>query len=387
MKKIYLDHNATTPLDPRVLEVMLPLLRDEFGNPSSVHSEGRRVRVKMDEAREQVAELIGAHPGEIVFTSGGTESDNFAILGAALALKDKGRHIITSRIEHPAVLNPCRQLERLGFHVDRLEVDPRGRVDSAAVRNAIGESTILITIQHANNEVGTLQDIRGIGEIARGRGVLFHTDAVQSVGKMAVNVRELPVDLLSFSAHKFYGPKGTGALYIKKGCPGLFPLISGGGQEKKRRGGTENAAGIIGFGKACELARTGLESGEPSFLEGLRSRFYRRILESLADVELFGDRDRRLPNTLNLSFEGADGETLLIGLDMEGIAVSTGSACSSGSALPSHVLTAMKVSGERINASLRISLGRGNTPAEMDRVSETLIRLVKINRKRTAAPR
>lgn len=376
MKPIYLDHNATTPLAPEVLEAMLPVLREHFGNPSSIHSHGRFARVRMDEAREQVADLIHAHPGEIVFTSGGTESDNLAVQGAAFALQDKGRHIITSRIEHPAVLNACRELEKLGFEVDYLSVNRFGRVDLEQLQQVVNDKTILITIQQGNSEVGTLQDIRKIGEIARARGVLFHTDAVQSVGKVPVDVKELPVDLLSFSAHKLNGPKGAGALYLRKGCPKLYPLISGGGQEKKRRGGTENVAGIVGFGKACEIAKRQLESPGFNYLERIRDGLYQSITNVVSGVEFYGDRESRLPNTLSLGFEGVGGDTLLMGLDVEGISVSTGSACSSGSPLPSHVLLAMGIPEEKINGSLRFSVGWSNTRDEMERVSETLRRII-----------
>lgn len=376
MKPIYLDHNATTPLAPEVLEAMLPVLGEHFGNPSSIHSHGRFARVRMDEAREQVADLIHAHPGEIVFTSGGTESDNLAVQGAAFALQDKGRHIITSRIEHPAVLNACRELEKLGFEVDYLSVNRFGRVDLEQLQQVVNDKTILITIQQGNSEVGTLQDIRKIGEIARARGVLFHTDAVQSVGKVPVDVKELPVDLLSFSAHKLNGPKGAGALYLRKGCPKLYPLISGGGQEKKRRGGTENVAGIVGFGKACEIAKRQLESPGFNYLERIRDGLYQSITNVVSGVEFYGDRESRLPNTLSLGFEGVGGDTLLMGLDVEGISVSTGSACSSGSPLPSHVLLAMGIPEEKINGSLRFSVGWSNTRDEMERVSETLRRII-----------
>ena len=384
MKPIYLDHNATTPLDPDVLEEMLPVLREHFGNPSSIHSQGRFARVRIDEARERVAELIHAHPGEIVFTSGGTESDNLAIQGAAFALQDKGRHIITSQIEHPAVLNTCRELAKLGFQIDCLSVDRFGRVDIRQLQRIINDKTILITIQQGNSEVGTVQDIGKIGEIARERGVLFHTDAVQSAGKIPLDVKSLPVDLLSFSAHKLNGPKGVGALYIQKGCPKLYPHISGGGQEKKRRGGTENVAGIVGFGKTCERTKCKLESPGAVHLEQLRNGLLKMITDVIPGVEIFGDAKFSLPNTLSLGFEGAGGDTLLMGLDIEGISVSTGSACSSGSSLPSHVLVAMGISEEKINSSLRFSVGWGNTLEEMKTVSESLQRIIQHIRGTTA---
>ncbi len=385
MRKIYLDHNATTPLHPEVLEAMLPVLGEFYGNPSSVHSEGRKARVFLDEAREKVADLIGANSGEIIFTSGGTESNNMAILGVALSREKKDARIITSTVEHPSVLNPCKQLEQFGITIDRLPVNPKGRIDLDQLKDAISDSTVLISLQQANSEVGTLQDIEKIGELAREHSVCFHTDAVQSVGKIAVDVKKIPVDFLSMSSHKLNGPKGAGALYMKRGLPVLFPTMSGGNQEKKRRGGTENVAGIVGFGKACELAKTRLQSGGMISLANLRDYFFEQIESLVSGVELLGDKEYRLPNTLNLSIEGADGETLLIGLDVEGISVSTGSACSSGSSLPSHVLTAMQVPARRINASLRFSLGVDNTRDEIDHVVKTLARLVSLNRKNSFA--
>ncbi len=381
MPKIYLDHNATTPLHPDVLEVMLPVMREFFGNPSSIHSEGRKARVFLDEAREKVADLINASPGEIIFTSGGTESNNIALLGVALGKKKKEGRIITCDIEHPSILNPCKQLEQLGFQIDRLPVNPQGRIDLERLQATIQDSTVLISLQHANSEVGTLQDIETIGEMARGKSIYFHTDAVQSVGKVPVDVKKLPVDFLSISSHKLNGPKGVGALFMKRGLAPLFSTISGGNQEKKRRGGTENVAGIVGFGKACELAKTRLKTGGMDSLADLRDYFYQRIEASVPGVELLGDKQFRLPNTLNLSIDGANGEALLIGLDVEGISVSTGSACSSGSSLPSHVLTAMQVPERRINSSLRFSLAASNTRGEVNVVAQTLARLVALNRK------
>ncbi len=385
MKPVYLDCNATTPLDPEVLEAMRPVFEDNFGNPSSVHAAGRKARVCLDEAREKVAQLLQGHPSEIVFTSGGTESNNFALVGVALALREKGRHLITCEIEHPSVLNPCRQLESLGFQISRLPVDRWGRISLEQLEEAITPATVLISIQHANNEVGTMQPVERIGEIARERGVLFHTDAVQSIGKLPVNVSRIPVDLLSVSAHKMYGPKGVGALFIRRGTPALFSLVCGGSQEKKRRGGTENLPGIVGFGKACELAARRLEEGEPDQIRTLRDYLDRRIRDLISEVQRFGHPESCLPNTLALGFKGTEGETLLIGLDLEGIAVSTGSACSSGSALPSPVLTALGVPHDEVNGSLRFSLGRHHTRQDMDRVAETLARRVALNREKTAA--
>jgi len=380
LRKIYLDHNATTPVSQEVLDAMLPLYKDGFGNPSSVHSEGRVARVRLDEARDQVAEFIGAQPDEIVFTSGGSESNNFAILGATLGSDNKKRHIVTCDVEHAAILNPLKQLEGLGYQVERLPVDSVGRVDPESVQNALTESTILVTIQHANSEVGTLQNIDKIGGCVRQKGILFHTDAVQSVGKMTVDVNSLPIDLLSISSHKIYGPKGVGALFVRRGTPALFSPVCGGGQEKKRRGGTENIPGIVGFSKACQLAKEHIYRGELERLRKMRNRLWKRIEELVPNIEVFGCVNRCLPNTLNCGFEGADGETLLIALDMKGVSVSTGSACSSGTGMPSPVLSAMRVPVEKINSSLRFSLGWGNTFDDMDRVAGILAKAVQRNR-------
>jgi len=377
---IYLDHNATTPLAPQVLQSMMPFLENSFGNPSSVHSEGRKVRVKMDEAREQVASLIGALPGEIIFTSGGTEANNMAILGTALSHKEKGNHIISCVIEHPAVLNPCKQLEGLGFNIDFLSVDTRGRIDLDELKDKIKPSTILISIQHANSEVGTLQDIQSIGEVAKENSILFHSDVVQSAGKIPLDVKSHPLDMASISSHKLYGPKGVGALYMRKGLPALFSPICGGSQEKKRRGGTENVPGIAGFGMACELAMENLKQEGNIKVAATRDFMYELIANKIQRIELYGDPDHRLPNTLNIGFLGADGESLLIGLDRQGISVSTGSACSSGSGLPSEVLLAMGIPEGEINSSLRISLGVSSSEAEMQEVANSLENLVSLSR-------
>ena len=383
MHKIYLDHNATTPVLQEVLDVMLPFYKDKFGNPSSVHSEGRAARVSLDESREQVAELIGARPDEIVFTSGGSESNNFAILGVALASSSKRRDIVTCEVEHAAILNPLKQLETLDFHVDYLPVDDAGRVDPKKVESVLTESTTLVTIQHANSEVGTLQNISEIGNLAQKTGVLFHTDAVQSVGKVAVNVNALPVDLLSISSHKIYGPKGVGALFVKRGTPALFSPVCGGGQEKKRRGGTENVPGIVGFGKACQIARDRINNGKLKELTKLRDLLRKRINEVIPNVEYFGCGKNHLPNTLSCGFEGADGEALMIALDMEGISVSTGSACSSGTGMPSKVLSAMRLPLSKINSSLRFSLGWVNTLEDIDFVVKTLAKAILLSRRKS----
>ena len=376
MKKIYLDNNATTPLHPEVLEAMLPGLRENYGNPSSIHSFGRSARVQLDEAREKVACLINAHSSEIIFTSGGTEANNLALLG--VAFKDKEKKIITSKIEHPSVLNPCRQLEKQGVEVHYLDVDGSGRIDMDDLEAQITESTALISLQHANSETGVLQNIKRASEIARNKGILFHTDAVQSVAKIPFDLKNYPVDLLSISAHKFYGPKGVGALYLRKGTPALFSPLCGGNQEKKRRGGTENVAGIMGFGKACELANENIS--ETSKLADLRDYFQNRVCELIPRTELWGDKANRLPNTLNLGFDGVAGDTLLIALDMEGVAVSTGSACSSGTGLPSPVLRAMGIPNDKINSSIRFSLGCSISKSDLDLVVGALVKAVNLNK-------
>ena len=377
MEKIYLDHNATTPLHPEVLNAMLPALQDNFGNPSSIHSFGRSARVQLDEAREKVARLIGASSSEIIFTSGGTEANNLALLG--VALKDKEKKIITSKTEHPSVLNPCRQLEEQGVEVHYLDVDRFGRIDINNLESQITESTALISLQHANSETGVLQDIKKVSELARSNGILFHTDAVQSVAKIEFDLKDYPVDMLSISAHKFNGPKGVGALFLRKGTPALFAPISGGSQEKKRRGGTENVAGIIGFGKACEIAIKRVSTLEVSRVAELKDYFYNKVYEMIPGTELFGDMQNSLPNTLNLGFAGVEGDTLLIAMDMEGVAVSTGSACSSGTGLPSPVLQAMGLPDNKINSSIRFSLGCSTTKTELDSVLKKLVKAVSLN--------
>ena len=377
MEKIYLDHNATTPLHPEVLNAMLPALQDNFGNPSSIHSFGRSARVQLDEAREKVARLIGASSSEIIFTSGGTEANNLALLG--VALKDKEKKIITSKTEHPSVLNPCRQLEEQGVEVHYLDVDRFGRIDINNLESQITESTALISLQHANSETGVLQDIKKVSELARSNGVLFHTDAVQSVAKIEFDLKDYPVDMLSISAHKFNGPKGVGALFLRKGTPALFAPVSGGSQEKKRRGGTENVAGIIGFGKACEMAIKRVSTLEVSRVAELKDYFYNKVYEMIPGTELFGDMQNSLPNTLNLGFAGVEGDTLLIAMDMEGVAVSTGSACSSGTGLPSPVLQAMGLPDNKINSSIRFSLGCSTTKTELDLVLKMLVKAVSLN--------
>ncbi len=384
MKPVYLDYNATTPLAPEVLADILPILKENFGNPSSVHSRGRAARVKLDEAREQTASLIHAHPTELVFTSGGTESDNLAILGVAHALKDKGRHIITSAIEHPAVLNPCRQLEVEGFSVDYLPVDSSGFLEPEAVLEAVRADTILISIQHSNSEIGRIQNISKMAEGARQRGILMHSDAVQSAGKLPLDVESMGIDLLSLSAHKLYGPKGIGALWIRRGTPALTPLLYGGGQEKKRRGGTENVAGIVGFGRAAEIALNLLDE-ESTRVRQIRDRFLMNLKDRVSGVRVHGDPDKGLPNTLSLAVEGVSGQSMLVRLDVEGISVSTGTACSSGVTQPSEVLTALGVSEDLIEGTLRMSLGRDTSSEDMEHVLDVVCGAVEAIRGRAAA--
>ena len=369
MKPIYLDHAATTPIRAEVLEAMMPYLTEQFGNASTVYSWGREARKALDQARQTVADVIGADFNEIIFTSGGSEADNLAIKGAAWEYSHKGKHIITSCIEHPAVLNTMKRLEQEGFEVTYLPVSPEGIVSVEAFQNALRNDTILVSIMHANNEIGTIQPIAEIGKIAHERGILVHTDAVQSVGLLDVNVKELNVDMLSMSAHKLYGPKGVGALYVRKGVR-LVPLIHGGGQERRRRAGTENLAGIVGFAKALALAEAEKADVVPK-IQKLRDRLLDGILQ-IPHVRLNGSRTNRLPNNVNVCFEFIEGESLLLNLDMKGIAASSGSACTSGSLDPSHVLLALGLPHEIAHGSLRLSLGKDNTEAEIDYVLECL---------------
>jgi len=368
VKAVYLDNNATTPVDPKVLEAMLPFLGEHYGNPSSLHRFGRVVRKAIEEAREQVAELLGAHPDEVIFTSGGTEGDNAALRGVLEALPDK-RHVVTTRVEHPAVLNLCRYLEGRGYEVTYLSVDRLGRLDLEELRASLREDTALVSIMLANNETGVIFPLAEVAEIVKERGVVLHCDAVQAVGKMPIDLRSLPVDLLAISGHKFHGPKGVGALYVRRGTPWI-PLIIGGHHESGRRAGTENAASIVGMGKAAELAREELRHVDE--VRSLRDKLERGILERVPRVLLNGDPHGRLPNTSNLCFEGVEGEALLLRLDEVGIAVSAGSACSSGSGEPSHVLKAMGVPEPAIHGAIRFSLSRFTTEEEVDYVLQEL---------------
>ncbi len=362
-RRIYVDYGATTPTDLHVVEAMVPYFTEKFGNAGSIHAFGQEAREAVDRAREIVASAIGASPQEIVFTSGATEADNFAVLGAAWANEARGRHLITSRIEHHAVLEPCRFLEERGFEVTYLPVDRAGRVDPDDVRRAIRPDTILISVMSANNEIGTLEPVAEIGRIARDQGILMHTDATQSVGIMPVHVNALSVDLLSLSAHKRYGPKGVGALYVRKGSK-LARVQSGGSQERNRRAGTENVTGIVGFGAALALALEVMDE-EASQLRRLRDRLIDELTR-LDGAHLNGHRTDRLPGNVNLSFEGTDSESLLLALDFRGVAASSGSACTSGSLEPSHVLTAIGLSPEIAAGTVRVSLGRWTTSQDVD---------------------
>ncbi|HXA56751.1 MAG TPA: cysteine desulfurase family protein [Candidatus Acidoferrum sp.] len=365
---IYLDYNATTPVDPAVLDAMLPHLRGNFANASSVHSPGQRARAAVDEARESVAALIGAKAAEVVFTSGGTEADNLAIFGVVAASNSSRRHVITTSIEHHAVLQACQALEKQGVDVTYIEASNPSRegvVDPEAVRRAVRPETVLITVMHANNELGTTQPVEEIGRIAHEAGILFHCDAVQSAGKLPIDVGAIRTDLLSLSAHKIYGPKGVGALYVRSGSR-VEPLFRGGQHERGLRPGTENVAGIVGMGKAAELAPRRLAE-DSARMAALRDRFETALCENISGIRVNGDSERRVANTTNITFPGASGESLVIALDLHGIACSTGAACSSGAIEPSHVLLAIGLSEDAARSSLRFSLGRTTTGEEIDR--------------------
>ena len=374
MNRIYLDYAATTPVRPEVMKAMLPYFTEVSGNPSSIHACGQEAKGAIEEARTRVASTIGAQEGEIVFTSGGTEADNYALKGVAYANESKGNHIITSSIEHHAVLETARFLQGKGFNVTYLPVDRYGMVDPDEVKQAITGKTILISVMHANNEVGTLQPIAEIGKIAKEAGVYFHTDAVQTVGHLPVDVDELGADLLSISAHKLYGPKGIGALYIRKGTR-LVSFIHGGEQERRRRASTENVPGIVGLGIAAELA--GQEMGEESErLIYLRNKLIKELLGRIEHTRLNGHPQERLPNNANVTIDFAEGESMCLNLDLEGICVSTGSACSSSSLEPSHILLAMGLPHEQVHSSLRFTLGKWTTEEDITRVLEILPEIV-----------
>ncbi len=364
MRKIYLDNNATTPVHEEVIDAMLPFFREDFGNPSSTHWAGVNVRQAVNRAREQVAALVNCSPSEIVFTSGGSESVNTAIKGVAAARRKKGSHIISAMVEHPAVFNSVRHLEKEGFRATFLKVDGDGMLDPGELRAAIDDDTILISAMYANNETGVIFPIREIGELAAERGISFVCDTVQAVGKVPVNFRDLSVDALTVSGHKLHGPKGIGALIVRSGVR-VLPLIHGGPQEKNRRAGTENVPGIVGLGKACEMARLDLEE-EGLRIRSLRDMLERGILETIPDVKVNGHPEKRLPNTLNISFRGVYVELLLAEFDRNGVAVSAGSACSAESREVSRVLTAMGLDGATARSAIRFSLGRENTREDID---------------------
>jgi cysteine desulfurase len=385
VERIYLDHNATTPVAPAVIDRMTAALRDEFGNPSSVHHFGQRAKSAVDEARSAVAALIGGDGPELVFTGSGTEGDNFAIRGAAEALEPSGRrHLIATTIEHEAVINTFKALARRGWRTTLLPVDQSGIVSVEALRDALTPDTALVSIMHANNEIGTVQPIAELARLAREQGALFHTDAVQSAGKIAVDVRALGVDLLSISAHKFYGPKGVGAIWIRRGLR-LLPQLTGGKHERNRRAGTENVTGIVGMGVAAQLARIKM-AGESERLAPLRDRLEDGVLRAVPGTAVNGARSPRVANTTNISFDRCEAESLLIALDLAGVAVSTGSACSSGTLEPSHVLKAMGFPPHRTQNSIRFSLGASNTDEHIDRVIAVLPGIVEKLRSLTRQP-
>lgn len=366
-----MDHAATTSTDVEVVKAMEPYFSLKYGNPNSIHSFGQEAREAVEEAREKIAHLIGANPSEIVFTAGGTEADNYAIKGIAWANQKKGNHIITSKIEHHAVLHSCQFLEKQGFRVTYLPVDKYGLIDSEDVKKAITGKTILVTIMHANNEIGTIEPIKEISKVVKKAGVYFHIDSVQTVGHIPIDVNDLGVDMLSMSGHKFYGPNGVGALYLRKGTR-IVNLIDGGAQEKNRRAGTENVAGIVGLGKAAELAEERLTQGKEKKIVRLRDKLIKGIIDKIENVRLNGHPTKRLPGNANFCFEFIEGESMLLSLDMEGVAASSGSACTSGSLTASHILLAIGLPPEIAHGSLRLTLGKDNTEEEIDYVIDIL---------------
>jgi len=374
-RRVYMDHAATTPVDPEVVEAIVPCLTEVYGNASSLHSFGREAHNAMEEARSRVARLINASPEEIIFTAGGTESDNIAIKGAAYANRSKGDHIVTSTIEHPAVLETCRSLEKQGFKVSYVPVDKDGIIEIESLRKAVTERTILITIMHANNEIGTIEPIEEIAEMAETKNTILHSDAVQSAGKIPIDVKEIGIALLSISAHKIYGPKGIGALYIRKGTR-LEPIIHGGGHERGLRSSTENIPGIVGLGKAAELAERRM-SEDTAYLTNLRDQLIKSTLNGIEESYLNGHPTKRLPNNAHFRFTGIEGEALILNLDEKGIAASTGSACSSKKLLPSHVLMAIGLDEVQAHGSLRLTLGRENSKEDVEYVLQVLPETVK----------
>lgn len=379
MRRIYLDHAATTPVDPAVVETMLPFFTEHFGNPSSVYTEGRGVKKSIEAARLQIAKAINADPREIYFTGSGSEADNWAIKGIAMKNQAKGKHIITTTIEHHAVLHTCEYLEKQGFEVTYLPVDENGLISLDDLRNAIRTDTILVTIMFANNEIGTVEPIKEIGEIVKEKGIIFHTDAVQALGNIPVDVKDLNVDLLSISAHKIYGPKGIGALFIRKGVP-IDNLIHGGAQERKKRAGTENAAEIVAFGKAAEMATEQLEENA-THMKKLRDLLIKGVMDNIPQVRLNGHPEKRLPGNANFCFDYIEGESILLSLDIIGVAGSSGSACTSGSLDPSHVLLAIGLPAGVAHGSLRLTIGKHTTVEDINYVVDNLIQIIERLRK------
>ena len=370
MKRIYLDHNATTPVHPEAFEAMKPYFMDTFGNASSVHEFGRKARVALERARESIAEIIKCSPEEIIFTSGGTESDNMAIKGTAFANASKGKHIITSAIEHHAVLESCHSLKKNGFDITILKPDNKGLISPDDLRRTVRPDTILVTIMHANNEIGTIQDISKLADVTHESAILFHTDAVQTTGKIPYTIDQLGINLLSVSGHKLYGPKGIGLLYIKKKT-NIRALSHGGSHEFKRRAGTENVPGAVGLAKAIEIAWRDMES-ESTRLNRMVSKFVESVQNRIDDITIIGDQENRVPNTVNIAFRAVEGESIVLSLDMKGIAVSSGSACSSGAVEPSHVLMALGIPAELAQGSIRFSFGRHSEESDIDYILDTL---------------
>lgn len=374
MRQVYMDYSATTPVKKEVLDEMIPYFSELYGNPSSLYSIGEKSKMAVEKARGQVAELINADPKEVFFTAGGSESDNWALEGVCDALKDKGNHIITTKVEHHAILHTAEYLEKHGIDVTYVGIGPDGRVDPAEIEAAITDKTVLISVMFVNNEIGTVQPVREIAEIAKKHDIIFHTDAVQALGNVEIDVKDLGIDLMSMSSHKIYGPKGIGAMYIRKGVK-ISNLIHGGAQEMKRRAGTENLPGIVGFGKAAELAKNNLAE-HISRISELRNYFIDQVKANIPHVIVNGTMEHRHPGNANITFEYVEGESMLLLLDMNGIAVSTGSACSSKSLTPSHVLTALGVPVENIHGTLRFTVGEFTTKEDIDYVVEKLTEIV-----------
>lgn len=379
MENVYFDNAATTRLDEEVLKKMMPYLTNKYGNASSIYKLGRESRKAVEDAREKIAEAINAEPEEIYFTAGGSESDNTILRGIAYSYKEKGNHIITSKIEHPAILETCKQLEKEGFEISYVGVDKNGIINLEELENLIKENTILISIMFANNEIGTIQPVEEIGKIAKRHNIIFHTDAVQAVGSVKIDVKQMDIASLSMSAHKFYGPKGIGAIYVKKGIR-FQKFINGGHQEKNKRAGTENVPAIVGMGKAIELAYEHLDEHTDRIKE-LRDYYIDEIQKRIPDVIVNGDMNKRLPGNANISFENVDGEAMLLNLDLKGICASAGSACSSGSLEASHVLLAIGVPADVAHSSLRVSIGKYNTKEEIDYLIDSLVEIVKLCKK------